>query len=867
MNTGMVNQKLVDDTYYLCDTKELLEYQHPEDLELQFHIHWQDPISVDNKIEMTDDGRVKVTPMSERWDRIARTSVTKYAGTGVEYPSYFENAYELLDAKGEWYMNSHDGYMYYIPRDGEDMGKMELTVPIGEEMITVLGTDNKNPVHNLVFDNLELCETGWLWPSDNGSIGWQNWVDYYDLSNPSLAMDAPGSVTVKNGYYIDFTNNDFTRMGSVCLNMLDVIKYCDVIGNEFYNTSSKAVQLGGVFVQALSKTSLDWVEHCRINNNYIHDTSLDYKGTGAINTGWIRHSEINYNEVANTYYSSMHIGWGWQSYAFAGTDMYDVKIQHNFLQEAQNDRLYDGAHIYTLGASSIESKEHMNEVSYNYMVNQRNMYPSLYPDQGSSGWHFTKNVMDNRDVLIQECNWDREEHKNKDWYWLMIHSPSIYDCVADFNYATTATTRVQESAVKVNRVENNYAYPDANWPEEAQDIIKNAGVEKEYQENFNFEGPKYFVARQRTYTIPLNEKVKMDLKVTGRYLKEYDISDFDINYYVSNPNVLKIEPDGTMKAIGSGYSEVMVTAEVGGRTQIKQIRVYAGETVEKTYSTITQLNMINGNTTKLGVMSETNFGNKRDITDESKIIYTSEDTSVVTVDDDGTVTAVGKGETTIHITCIHQGETYEIDVPVTIIDYGREGSENLPYVDAPSALFNAGSWTGGAKASADGKGVVVQGGPVYFDKEKISNKLIAFDMKVSEDAGSWPSITFGAKDRMDTYNDGDVYLIGFKENIIELQRFNKGVRTMVFGDAEFMPIGGPGVPNSGGVYYKPGETYSVIAGLLEDENGTRIVLTINGVNVFDYTDTSADRVSANGYFGIYESSGSFEFSPYTGMMK
>ena len=125
----------------------------------------------------------------------------------------------------------------------------------------------------------------------------------------------------------------------------------------------------------------------------------------------------------------------------------------------------------------------------------------------------------------------------------------------------------------------------------------------------------------------------------------------------------------------------------------------------------------------------------------------------------------------------------------------------------------------------------------------------------------------GAKDRMDTYNDGDVYLIGFKENIIELQRFNKGVRTMVFGDAEFMPIGGPGVPNSGGVYYKPGETYSVIAGLLEDENGTRIVLTINGVNVFDYTDTSADRVSANGYFGIYESSGSFEFSPYTGMMK
>ena len=405
---GMVNPELVDNAYYLCDNRELLDYQHPEDLELQFLVHWQDPIAVNNKFELTDDGRVKVTPgpNANRWSQIAQISATRYPGTGTEYPAYFENAYELLDAKGEWYMNSHDGYMYYFPRDGEDMTIMELTIRIGEEIITILGKDKKNPVHNLVFDNLEICETGWLWPSNNGAVCLQNWVDYYDNSNPSATSDAPGAVTVRNGYYIDFTNNDFTRMGSVCLNMLDTIKYCDGIGNEFYNTSSKAVQLGSKSVKELSETSLDWIEHCRINNNYIHDTSLDYKGTGAISTVWIRHSEINHNEIANTPYSSMHIGWGWNKYATAGTDMYDVKIQYNFLQEAQNDRLYDGAHIYTLGASAIESKEHMSEVSYNYLVNQRNMYPSLYPDEGSSGWHFTKYVIDNRDVLIQEGNWD-----------------------------------------------------------------------------------------------------------------------------------------------------------------------------------------------------------------------------------------------------------------------------------------------------------------------------------------------------------------------------------------------------------------------------------------------------------------------------
>ncbi len=863
---GMLNPEVVDKTYYLCDNTELLDLQHPEDLEIKFHIHWQDQILVDSTIEKTDDGRVKVTPEPERWARLSGTSILRYPNTGVEYPSYFENAYEFLDAKGEWYMNSHDGYMYYIPRDGEDMSTMELTIPIGEEMITASGADKKNPAHNIVFDNLMLCETGWLWPSENGTLGWQNAKDYYDKSRPSVALDAPGAITVTNGYYIDFTNNTFTRLGSVALNYCETAKHCDIIGNEFYDISSMAMHIGTVMnnKKGLSKTSLDWVENIRVNNNYIHDTGVDYQGTGAISTGWLRDSEICHNEIANTPYSGMHIGWGWHQYDFSGTDMYNVKINNNFIQETQNDRLYDGGAIYTLGAQSVDALENMSEIKNNYMVNHRNQYPFLYPDEGSWGWHMTGNVMDQRDVLVQESNWDYDPVENKDMLWLMLHGKGGDYNVADYNYTTNIKTRLSAGKEKTNVVENNYEYPDANWPAEAQEIIKNAGVEPEYQDNFDFEGPKYFITRRRTYTVPKNGEVKMDLKVTGRHFKEYDLADFNIDYYVSNPDVLEVTKDGVLKAIGTGYSEVVAVAEVGGVNQIKQIRVYAGETVEKVNASVNDLKMINGNTTKLDVITESNFGNKNTITDEAEITYASSDTSVATVDSKGMVTAVGIGEATINIDCIYQGEAFDIEIPVSIINYCQEGTELLSYEDAPSSLFSASSWTGKAKASADGKGIAVQGGPAYLDKERITNKLIAFDMKISEDAGTWPSITFGAKDRMNTYNDGDVYLIGFKENIIELQRFNKGVRTMIFGDAEFAPIGGPGVPNEGGIYYKPGETYSVVAGILDEENGTRIVLTINGVNVIDYTDTSDDRVSADGFFGIYEASGTFEFSPYTG---
>ena len=211
------------------------------------------------------------------------------------------------------------------------------------------------------------------------------------------------------------------------------------------------------------------------------------------------------------------------------------------------------------------------------------------------------------------------------------------------------------------------------------------------------------------------------------------------------------------------------------------------------------------------------------------------------------------------ITASDKGFTIEKEVPITVISLSQPDSLELPYQNAPSALFLTGSWTGTAKAK--GNGIDVKGSPAY-NLGIEDGKLYAFDMVINSTTG-WPSLALCASERMGNYADSNTYMIGFKGDHIEFQRFNMGVRTMIFGDSSFKPVGGPGIPNDPNApIYKYGERISVVVGALpHPKGGTRIVLTINGKNVFDYHDNDPKACTPNGLFGVYDN---FEFYPYTG---
>ena len=847
---GLKNPEYIDKTYYTSENTEFLNFEHPEGMEFVYHVSWCNPRAVIESVQDLGNGKIKLTPVQSQW-KYVQVRVNTKLGQDQQFPSYIENAYEFLDQEGEWYMNQYDGYMYYIPREDEDIHNVVLTVPQGELLLKAAGTSAKEPVHNIKFNNIEFADTSWLRPTEVGG--------HADAQNNHIREGGdkmPGTaLLVENGQYIDFTNSRFTRMGITGLQLLKSIKHCNVIGNEFFDIAGTAVSLGGIQDGANPSTPEEFNEYNKVNNNYVHNVATEYMSAAAISAGWPRYSELDHNEIVSVPYSGYHIGYGWASYAETGTAMYDLEVGYNYIHEVNNDRVYDGAPIYTLGASSLESVNLNNRMVGNYIENPRNAYGALYPDEGSTYWHLYDNVIDMTDVDSWEFNFVENTWGPDQYTWFHIHTGSIQHNTVENNYATT--DKYRENGTD-NIVRDNITVPDAEWPEEAQEIINNAGIEPEYLSNFD-DGAQSFVAKKRAYTLAKGDSEKLDVKVTGRNQKEYPLSDFYTKFYSSDPSVLKVDDDGTMTAIGSGIVWVMAVAEVDGRLQTKQFQVVAGDDFEAIEVNVSNLNMIKDYSTTISVIGKSTFGKEITLPTEY-ISFTSDDESIATVSPEGKVTAVGTGETVVHVKAQYGDIVVEKDIPVKIITYAQEDSEDLPFEKAPSNFFTPAGWNKGA-ASA-GSSIKVTGSPAFYQSAKINNKLLAFDMQINNPNG-WPSLTLCAQDIKGDYKTDSTYMIGFKPKYIELQRFNKGTRTMIFGE-EFSPVGGPGVPNpEDNPIFEYGKTYSVIVGALETEEGTRIVLTINGKNVFDFLDTDDNALPASGYFGIYNP-GDFTFSPYSG---
>jgi len=54
--------------------------------------------------------------------------------------SYVENAYQLLDQPGEFYLDSSAGFLYYKPRSGEDLSTADVELPTTETLLNASGT-------------------------------------------------------------------------------------------------------------------------------------------------------------------------------------------------------------------------------------------------------------------------------------------------------------------------------------------------------------------------------------------------------------------------------------------------------------------------------------------------------------------------------------------------------------------------------------------------------------------------------------------------------------------------------------------------------------------------------------------------------
>ena len=157
-----------------------------------------------------------------------------------------ENAYEFLNETGEWYLDKHEGYLYYIPRQGEDMKSMEVKLPIGEEMIRAKGSSYARPLSHIAFENLMFEGTTWLRTEEYGGTDFLQDNDLSDqFSERNAETTDRWSLFFEACRYIDFTDCDFRHMGSAGASLMfyRAVKHVNMIGNEFYQLGGKSFQI------------------------------------------------------------------------------------------------------------------------------------------------------------------------------------------------------------------------------------------------------------------------------------------------------------------------------------------------------------------------------------------------------------------------------------------------------------------------------------------------------------------------------------------------------------------------------------------------------------------------------------------------
>ncbi len=412
-----------------------------------------------------------------------------WGNTGVtnQTPSWIENAYELMDQEGEWYLDKTgaiDGTstpkIYYKPRYGENMLTANVIVANVETLLLGKGTLD-NPIRNIQFYGLSFEHAGWLDPnSARGYIdtqagfkinethaGYQDIAESLELENWVKMSSAVNFYAAKS---IVFERNRFTRLGGAALNFEYGSQDNTIIGNRFEDISGGGIFLGDIRdhhpndSRAINKNNT-------IKNNYITRTGVEYVDTVGIWAGYTENTDIQHNEIFNVPYSGISVGWGWGDYDAGGSKGFTTatvaknnKIQYNYIHHVMqaND---DGGHIYIQGNQGSPSAYSL--IAYNYLDSSQGNFGSIYLDSGSQYFNIHHNVV---------------AHPYSNWALLQRHnantSRNALNNLLQYNYTDTAASDIGPN----NTVSNNTVVTNGNWPAEAQSIMSNAGIEAPYQD-------------------------------------------------------------------------------------------------------------------------------------------------------------------------------------------------------------------------------------------------------------------------------------------------------------------------------------------------------------------------------------------------
>ena len=317
---------------------------------------------------------------------------------------YLTNAKELLNKPGEWFLDTKEQKVYYIPRADEDMRNADVEVPALETLLKVEGTPDQ-PVSHVTIDGISFQYATWMRPSLQGHAPLQAGmylIEAYKIRpqikrpNGDHKLDNQGwvgrpasAVSVNAATDVSFTNCTFTHCASTGLDYHLFIQKGKIERCTFQDIGGTGILAGSFGPESheahLPYSPTDMREICTgltISNNRIDDVTNEDWGCIGIAAGFVRDIQIIHNEISNVSYTGISLGWGWNQQTCS---MANNLVKDNYIHHYAR-HMYDTSGIYTLGSQPhtfIEGNV-ISDIYKPSYVHDPNHWFYLYTDEGSS---------------------------------------------------------------------------------------------------------------------------------------------------------------------------------------------------------------------------------------------------------------------------------------------------------------------------------------------------------------------------------------------------------------------------------------------------------------------------------------------------
>ncbi len=849
----------------VCDNTELLNYQKPSELEFYTLYLWRSGVIGVSEIRQGTAGRVEIIMDEEAWHDSRNGAPDEY----LAYPEnfiYYENAIELLDEPGEWYLDEVADKLYYKPRVWESMTDLTVTVPVmdcwvkseeGETeaycgLLTVIGSDYDHMVQNIRFEGITFADATYMRPSSVLGHDAEQGGYLRNGMNMFYQTSVDAAITVKKVNGIVFQNCNFTRLGTTAMRFTAGVQNVRINGNHFYDLSGGCIQIGdpNMRIGTLDNYVINWDnmnptdvrmrnKNLDVINNYMHDFGVVYPSVAGVAIGFAEDCDMIHNELFNMSYIGLSIGQATSSY-----ESYNQRNTaiNNFIHDYMHGGIFDGGGIYMIG----ETKGGLTEG--NYLRNQGADTAVLYLDNAARWWTVQNNVV------------DTSEHPYKIYtpnvlIWWFHANAYARDCVIRNNFSTNNSYAISSNQTENIVVENNMVVEDLNWPTEAQSIISVAGLQNAYLGLRNNQAERIITNMpEEGIALASTGSFQINVNITDGKDNAVNMNNSEVHYEIKDTAVATVSENGIVTAISKGTTILSVYVVSNDILDVIEKTVFIGDDLEqielRNVSEGIELINVAGTHMQLEPYGVTENGREVTLTE---VVYTIENSNIASVSANGVLSPISNGETMLTISGTVDGITLSVSYEVVVMTGGQTNYLNAIF-EAENEQYWKGngldnqeitSWncTDGVSVVAEVKGVRNYSGAQYGDE------ILTFNM-VFDRVGTYGGITFrGQHDEQAMWgaqNEG--YLICLHQDGIELHRFNNGIRTMFYGTLSgFDPLYGPAIQN---FFWEDGQMHKIQVGAINEDEGVRLLMYVDGEVVFNVLDDSVDAVREAGYFGL-----------------